>query len=102
MEMYLLLILILLPVLLHKQMRHSTDRDVTVSTVYVCFDWCPVIFNTHAILLTKQVSSLSYLKSNNSKKRRIRKTKKNINYDDFDEATTTTTIIITTVTTTTT
>ena len=54
---------------------------------------CPVIFNTHTIILTKSISSLSNLKPNNYKKSgtRIRNRGKIYDEDDDDAATTTTT-----------
>ena len=60
----------------------------------------PVIFNTHTIFLTKSISSLFNLKSNNYKKSgtRIRNRGEIDDGDDDDAATTTTTT--TTITTT--
>ena len=48
--------------------RHSTDGDTTIS-MYT-FRWAsPAIFNTHTILLTKSISSLSNWKSNSYEKK---------------------------------
>ena len=53
------------------------QRTETKQYIYIRFDGRPVIFNTHTILLTKSISSLSNLKSNNYKKSdtRIKKRK---------------------------
>ena len=52
------------PTLLHERRRLFNGR--TQRYVCVCFDGRPVIFNTHnTILLTKSISFLSNLKSNN-------------------------------------
>ena len=66
----------LLPLLLprsHKQ-RSIQRMEMCTISMYICFDGRPgrpVIFNTHTILLTKSISSLSHLKSNNYKKSEI-------------------------------
>ena len=63
---------ILLVLLLHDRRRHPTDAVKGLR-----FNGHHIIFNTHTILLTKSISSLSNLKSNNYKKKdtRIRKKK---------------------------
>ena len=48
--------------------RRSIQRTETQRYVCICFDGQLIVFNTHTILLTKSISSLSYLKSNNYKK----------------------------------
>ena len=76
-QLMLLVLVLLLLLLLHDRRRHSTDREAT--TIMICFNGRPVIFNTHSILLTKSISSISNLKLNNNKKSNItvrkRKTK---------------------------
>ena len=49
--------LMLLLILLHKQVKKAFNgrRDDDIS---ICFDGCPVIFNTHTILLTKSIASI--------------------------------------------
>ena len=54
--------------------NYSTDGDAR--WVCICFNRCPVIFNAHTIFLTKSISSLSNLKSNDYKKSDIRIGKK--------------------------
>ena len=73
---------------LHDRRRYPTDADTSV-----WFDGCLTLFNPHTTLLTKLVSSIYNLKSNNFKKSDKNKKieNKNDNDDDDDTATTTTT-----------
>ena len=57
--------------------QRSIQRTETQQYVFIRFNGRPVTFNTYAVLLTKSISSLFNLKSNNYTKsdRRIRKRK---------------------------
>ena len=57
----------LLLLLSRKRKKKTFNRRRRVQYVCIHFDGCRLIFNTHTILLTKSISSLSKFKSDNYK-----------------------------------